>query len=133
MGSTPALLAAGLAIAAALALALTLVASVRRRRRDLALLKKLGFARRQLSAVVLWQASIAAVVGVVIGIPLGILLGRTLWDVFAREIYAVPQTTVPVLQVVFVAIGAIVLATVVAYLPSRSAARTSIAPLLRTE
>src|ERR1019366_1778941 len=38
-GVTPVLLAAGLAVGAVMALALTLIASVRRRRRDLALLK----------------------------------------------------------------------------------------------
>jgi hypothetical protein len=43
MGATPSLLAASLALGAVVALALTLVTSVRRRRRDLALLKTLGF------------------------------------------------------------------------------------------
>ena len=60
MGTTPALLGIGLAAGAASALGLTLIASVRRRRRDLALLKTLGFTRRQLAAVVIWQASVAA-------------------------------------------------------------------------
>ena len=43
------------------ALALTLIASVRRRRRDLALLKTLGFTTRQLAATIAWQASVIAV------------------------------------------------------------------------
>ena len=67
MGTTPALLGIGLAAGAATALGLTLIASVRRRRRDLALLKTLGFTRRQLAAVVIWQASVAAVIGTVVG------------------------------------------------------------------
>ena len=46
IGSTPLLLAGGLAVGAVVALGLTLVASVRRRRRDLALLKSLGFTQR---------------------------------------------------------------------------------------
>ena len=53
--------------------ALTLFASVRRRRRDLALLKTLGFTRRQLAATVAWQASIAVALGVIVGVPLGIV------------------------------------------------------------
>ncbi|MGA8297718.1 MAG: ABC transporter permease, partial [Acidimicrobiales bacterium] len=133
IGSTPAALAAGLSIAAALALGLTLVASVRKRSRDLALLKSLGFVKRQLWAVVSWQASIAAFFGVAVGVPLGILAGRTLWRVFAREIYAVPRATVPVVPIVLVAVGAIVLANIVAFVPGRVAARTPIARLLRTE
>ena len=55
-GSIPRLLALGLAVGALTALGLTLAASVRRRRRDLALLKTLGFIRRQLLATVAWQS-----------------------------------------------------------------------------
>ena len=49
MGVMPAVLAGGLAIGAVAGLGLTLVASVRRRQRDFALLKTLGFTRIQLS------------------------------------------------------------------------------------
>jgi len=132
-GATPVILASGLAAGAGVALGLTLVASVRRRRRDLALLKTLGFTRRQLAATVAWQASVAAVIGAVIGVPLGIALGRWLWDLFARAIFAVPDATVPVLQVVLVAVGAVVLANIVAAVPGRMAARTRTALLLRAE
>jgi hypothetical protein len=132
-GATPVILASGLAAGAGVALGLTLVASVRRRRRDLALLKTLGFTRKQLAATVAWQASVAAVVGVVIGVPVGIALGRWLWDLFARAIFAVPDPTVPVLEVVLVAVGAVVLANIVAAVPGRMAARTRTALLLRTE
>ncbi|MGD0809187.1 MAG: FtsX-like permease family protein [Acidimicrobiales bacterium] len=132
-GATPVILASGLAGGAGVALGLTLVASVRRRRRDLALLKTLGFTRRQLAATVAWQASVAAVVGVVIGVPVGVALGRWLWDLFARAIFAVPDSTVPVLQIVLVAVGAVVLANIVAAVPGRMAARTRTALLLRAE
>ena len=78
MGSTPAVLASGLALGAVLALTLTLVASVRRHRRELALLKTLGFVPRQLAAVVSWQASVVALLGVAIGVPVGLVVGRSL-------------------------------------------------------
>jgi hypothetical protein len=132
-GATPTLLASALAAGAVIALGLTLAASVRRRRHDLALLKTLGFTQRQLAAALAWQASVAAVVGVVVGVPVGIALGRWLWDLFARQIYAVPDATVPTLSVVVVALGALVLANVVAALPGRSAARTPTALLLHSE
>ena len=77
------LLGAALAAGAVSALGITLVTSVRRRRRDLAILKTLGFTRRQLAIAVAVQAGVAAVIGCAIGIPLGIALGRTLWDLFA--------------------------------------------------
>ena len=132
-GSTPAILAVGLAAGAVVALGLTLAASVRRRRRDLALLKTFGFTRRQLAATVAWQASVAAVVGIIVGVPIGIAVGRWLWDLFARDIYAVPLPTVPVLDVAFVALGAVVLANLVAAVPGQMAARTPTALVLRAE
>ena len=133
MGTIPAILGLGLAFGAALALGLTLLASVRRRRRDLALFKTLGFTGRQLASVVAWQSSVAVGLGTVIGVPLGIIFGRVLWNLFARAINAVPQPSVPAWTVVLIAVGALVLANVVAAFPARVAARTPTALLLRAE
>jgi hypothetical protein len=133
MGSTPALLGAALAAGAAAGLALTLLTSVRRRRHDLALLKTLGFTRRQLAATVAWQSTVAVVIGTVIGIPIGLLVGRSLWDQFARELHVVAQPTIPAFTVVSVAVGAVVLANLVAAIPGRQAANTETAVLLRAE
>jgi hypothetical protein len=133
IGDTPTLLVSGLALGAVSALALTLAASVRRRRRDLALLKSIGFTQRQLGAAVAWQASVNAIVGTAIGVPVGIIVGRWLWVLFARQIYAVPEPTVPVVSVILIGIGALVLANVVAALPARLAARTPTALMLRAE
>lgn len=131
LGSTPAILGAALAGGATAALGLTLLASVRRRRRDLALLKSLGFTRAQLAATVAWQSTVAVVLGTIAGAPLGIALGRYLWDLFAREINAVPAPTVPVVPVVLIALGALVLANLVAAVPARVASRAPTALLLR--
>jgi hypothetical protein len=133
VGSTPVLLASALALGAIAALALTLVASVRRRRRDLALLKALGFTPRQLARVVAWQASVTALAGVIVGVPLGILIGRQLWSLFARSINAVPDPTVPNLSVILVVLGSLIFANLVATIPGRIAARTSTALALRGE
>jgi FtsX-like permease family len=130
---TPRYLGAGLAIGAVIALALTLIASVRRRRRDLALLKTLGFTRRQLGAVVAWQSTVAVGIGALVGVPLGIVVGRELWNLFADAIHAVPQPTVPTLTIALIVIGALVLANLVAAIPARQAARTRTAVLLRAE
>jgi hypothetical protein len=133
MGTTPTIFAASLTIGAITALGFTLGASVRRRRRDLALLKALGFSQRQLASVIAWQASVAAVIGTVLGIPLGIVIGRELWIVFARSIDAVPDPAVPVLSMVLIGVGALVFANLVAAIPGRIAARTSTALVLRAE
>jgi len=133
MGITPVLLGASLALGAVAALGLTLVASVRRRRRDLAVFKTLGFTRRQLAATVAWQSSVSVAIGVVVGVPLGIISGRLLWDLFATEINAVPSPTVPVGWVVAIGLGSLVLANLVAALPGRMAARTPTALVLRAD
>lgn len=133
IGSTPIVLSLGLALGAILALGLTLAASVRRRRRDLALLKTLGFTQRQLAAAVAWQATVAAVIGVVVGIPVGIVVGRELWTLFARNIDAVPYATVPVWSVVLIGVGTLLFANLVAVYPGRIAARIPAALALRAE
>ena len=131
--ATPQYLASALAVSAVVALGLTLIASVRRRRRDLALLKALGFTQRQLAAAVAWQATVAAVIGLALGVPIGTVVGRELWTLFARSINVVPEPTVPVLSIALLGVGALAFANVIALLPGRSAARTSAALVLRAE
>ena len=133
IGSTPAVLAGALALGAVFALGLTLGASVRRRRHDLALLKTLGFTRRQLASAVAWQASVSVGIGTVIGVPLGIALGRSLWMLFAEELYAVPQPRTSVPSIVIVVLAAMVLANLVSAIPGWRAARTPTALVLRAE
>ena len=133
MGAMPAVLAGGLAAGAVAALGLTLVASVRRRRRDFALLKTLGFTRGQLAGAVAWQSSAIALTGLVIGVPVGIVAGRWLWLAFANQLSAVPDPVVPAASIGLAALAALVLANLVAALPGRAAARTRAGPLLRAE
>ena len=131
-GATPVVLAAGLAGGAIAALALMLVASVRRRRRDLALLKTLGFTARQLAATIAWQATVVAAIAAIVGLPVGIAAGRQLWTFFAQSINAVPEPTVPA-SLFLVAAGVLILANLVALVPARIAARTPAALALRAE
>jgi hypothetical protein len=133
MGTTPLVLAGMLAAGTVVALALTLAASARRRSRDLALLKTLGFVRRQVVAVVIWQASVPVAIGTVVGVPLGIATGRFLWARFASELYVVPQPAISIVTVTVVAISALALAILTAIVPGWRAARTSVATVLRAE
>jgi ABC-type antimicrobial peptide transport system permease subunit len=71
--------------------------------------------------------------GALIGIPLGVALGRYLWTLFADELFAVPHPTVPVASVIGVAVGALVLANLVAAFPAWRAARAPTALVLRSE
>ncbi len=131
--STPLVLAAVLALLAVATLAITLATSVRRRRRDFAVLESLGFVRRQVAATTAWQATTVALVALVLGLPLGVAGGRALWTLFSDDIgVSVPAVT-PTLFLVLVAPVTIVLANVIAFIPGRLAARTNAARVLRSE
>ena len=133
IGDIPLLLAMGFAVGVSGAFAFTVVATVRRRRRDLALLKTLGFTRRQLSACIAWQSSVSVLTGLIIGIPLGVVFGRWLWLTFAHQISTVPFASVPIASLFVLGVGALILANVVAFFPGRAAARTAAAIALRAE
>ncbi|HEY6150195.1 MAG TPA: FtsX-like permease family protein [Gaiellaceae bacterium] len=131
--SLPVVVSALLAAIAAATLAHTLVTAIRRRRRQLAVLKTLGFDRRQLLLTVAWQATTFAAIGVVVGLPLGIAAGRWTWYLFAQQIEVVPEPVTPVPLVLLVVPAALLLANLVAALPAWSAARTRAAAVLRAE
>jgi hypothetical protein len=73
---TPLALGAVLALLAVGTLVHVLLTGVRRRRRDLALLKTLGLLRSQLLRVVSWQPIALAAAALLAGLPLGLLAGR---------------------------------------------------------
>jgi predicted lysophospholipase L1 biosynthesis ABC-type transport system permease subunit len=95
MGREPLAMAIGVAAAAVLALGLAILASVRQRRRELALLKSLGLRSRQIRAIVAWQSSTILVIAVAAGVPLGIAAGQWAWTSFANSIGVVPTPVVP--------------------------------------
>jgi ABC-type lipoprotein release transport system permease subunit len=129
----PLVLSALVAVIAAGALAHTLVMAIRRRRRDLAILKTLGFDRRQVLATVAWQSTTFAAVGLLVGLPLGVAAGRWAWNLFADELGVVPEPVTPGLLILLVVPGAVLLANLVAAIPAGIAARTRPAVVLRAE
>jgi hypothetical protein len=133
VGGLPGVLAGLLALLAASTLAHLLVTSVRRRRRDLAVLKTLGFVRHQVSAAVAWQATTVALVALAAGLPLGVALGRWSWSLLIDRIGlgAEPVTPWPVLLAA--ALVTVLVANLVAAWPGRMAARTRPAVALRSE
>ncbi len=125
VGTAPALLAATLVLGAVVSLGLALGASVRRRRRDLTLLKALGFTRRQLAATISWQATATVAIGLLAGLPIGAVVGRASWNLFAHKLEVVPEPTVPLLALLGVVIGAVAIANAAAAIPARTARRVS--------
>ena len=133
VSNIPVVLSGLLAAMAAATLAHSIVTSVRLRRSDLAILKTLGFVRRQARAAVAWQTSIMLVVALIVGIPTGLVAGRWLWRVFVDGLALLPEPRVSALAVALTAPGALVLANVIAAGPARTAARTRPALVLRAE
>jgi ABC-type antimicrobial peptide transport system permease subunit len=101
-----------------------LVTSVRARRRDLAILKSIGFARRQVWATIGWQTAVLVGTALAVGIPLGVIGGRAAWRSFATHFGTTAATQVPALPFLAIAVGARVVTASVPAFPARAAART---------
>jgi ABC-type antimicrobial peptide transport system permease subunit len=110
-----------------------LLASVRQRRRQLALLKALGLTRRQVRGVIAWQASTILVVAAAVGVPLGVAAGHWAWASFAASLGVVPVTVVPVLSLLAGFIGLLAAGNLVTAVAASVAARTRPASALRAE
>ena len=129
----PVFLAWFLAVLAVGAIGHALATAIRRRRRDLAVLRAVGMTRWQCRGVVMTQASVLALVGVVVGVPLGVALGRTLWRYYADTTmvhYLPPVAWRALLLVVPIALLA---ANLLAVWPARRASSARIAAILRAE
>ena len=133
MRDTPAYLAAALGVGAIGALGMALLASVRRCRCELAVLKTLGFSQIQLAGVIAWQSTVAVTVGVLVGTPLGIAAGRQSWDLFAKAVGVVPAPSVPIAAMALIAGLGVALSNLAAALPARLASRVPAAMLLQSE
>jgi ABC-type lipoprotein release transport system permease subunit len=133
VGETPLVISALMAALALATLGHVLVSTVRRRGRELAVLKALGMERAQVSLTVACQASTYALTALLVGVPLGLAAGRWGWRLFAEELGVVPESVVPVLAVLLVIPAAIVAANAIAALPGWIAARTRPALVLRAE
>lgn len=131
MRNAPLVLGAVLGLALLLGSTLAVSVSVRERRREFAVLRSLGFVRRELIATVRWQAITTAFLGVLIGLPLGIVAGRVAWRGFASGIGVVPAAEIPVVWVTALAAAVVALTLLAAVVPGRLAARTSPAVALR--
>ena len=106
---------------------------VRRRRRDLAILKTLGFRRRQIAATVAWQAASFMLVALAVGLPLGVAAGRWAWDLTATQLQSAAPPAVPVLAIALIVPAALLAGNALAAGPARTAARTAPAISLRQE
>jgi ABC-type lipoprotein release transport system permease subunit len=131
--ATPLALGGLLALLAAALIAQALLSTIRRRRRDFAIVKTLGFLRWQLSAAVAWEATALTAVALLVGLPLGVAGGRWAWALFAGSVGVGSSATVPLGAVLLTIPAALLLANTLAAFPGWAAARIKPAITLRDQ
>ena len=132
-GGLPAGVAAIVGSIAVLALANALIVAVRRRRRDLAVLRSMGFTRRQTAISVVVMSFAIVSIGVLVGLPVGLALGATLWRVTAEGAFVLSDAHYRWALLLVPVVGAMLIALVAATIPARRAAAQSAAEGLRVE
>jgi predicted lysophospholipase L1 biosynthesis ABC-type transport system permease subunit len=131
--SMPLVLGGILALLGAATLTHTLVTAIGRRRRDLAVLKTMGFVRRQVTGTVAWQATTMVAIALLVGMPVGVALGRWAWTLLAGQLGVVNEPVTPLPAVLLVIPATLVIANLAAAVPGWVASRIHPAVALRAE
>jgi hypothetical protein len=129
----PQVLGIGLAVVALLTITHLLMTSVRRRQRDFAILRALGFTSWQVRGTLCWQALTLAGIALLIGVPAGIACGRLCWQVFAYQLGITPVVAVPAALLSIMAASWLAAAAMIAALPGETATRNPPARVLHSE
>ncbi len=135
-GSTrtvPVVVAAVLAAMAAVGLIFASWASARARRKELAVLRSLGFVDAQVRGSVFVHSLATTIAALVVGIPLGVVAGRLSWRAFAGQLGVLSDSASTWLPVLIAVAGGILIALVAALPPAQLAPRTMPADALRAE
>ena len=130
---TPLLLAGLLGVLGIGVLAHSVASSPRRRRRELAVLRCIGFVSRDLRSTVRWSALTVVRSACVIAVPIGLALGRCLWTSFASSIGLEEGGVTPVGAIAVVVAATVLCALVFAAIPGRQAARVRPGEVLHSE
>ena len=80
-----------------------------------------------------WQTSILTVMPLVVGVPLGFAAGAAVFRAFTNHIGAFPEPAIPFALVTVMVVALVVVANVVAVIPTRRARRLSTAQLLQAD
>ena len=123
-------------VTAALALATVvhaLLTGSRRQRRELAVLKALGFGRREIRASGAIQASTFSLVAGLLGLPLGVAVGTQAWRGVMDGLGLEVPVDLPVIALLLVVPATVVAGLLLAALPTRYAGRTHPAEALRAD
>jgi hypothetical protein len=130
---TPLALVGLLVLLGVATLAHLLATAVRRRRKDLGMLRALGCTAGQMRRVVLVQATTLIGLALAVAVPLGVIAGRLLWSATAHWLGVPVLQVVPSGQIGLVVLGAFVVGLAAALVPAIRAGRVDPAEILRSE
>jgi putative ABC transport system permease protein len=133
VATTPRIAAGLFAVTAAAVLARSVVSAGRRRRREIAIFRALGFSSRQATLAAISQGVTAAFVAVALSVPIGLAMGARLWALYAQSIGVKVESSRPGRSIGIVVASGLLGAAVVAFLPGWYAARRATATTLRAE
>jgi ABC-type lipoprotein release transport system permease subunit len=129
----PTVLAVFLTVLAVLAVGHSLLTSVRRRRKEFAVLHALGITRGGARVILAAHGSAVALAGLAVGIPGGLVAGRFGWRAITDRVPLVFRSPLTAGALVLVVPAAIIAANALAIMPGRRAARLQPAAILRSE
>jgi ABC-type antimicrobial peptide transport system permease subunit len=129
----PLILGGLLALLATVAVGHAVVLGIRRRRRELAVLRTIGFERRDVRASIAYQSTILTVLGMLVGIPLGVVTGRLIWRAVADGLGVAARFDLSLPDVAVVAVGAVVVANAIGALAASASLRDRPAVTLAAE
>ena len=133
MRSAPTVVAVLLVGSATVALSAAVVLSVRSRRRDLAVLRSLGFTAGQVRGSVRVQSLVTMGVALLVGLPLGVAAGRIAWRAFADQLGVLTSPSTPGWWLLVTVVGGVLIAVLAAAVPARMATAPAPSRVLRGE
>ena len=110
-----------------------LLTSVRRRLRDLMVLRVLGFTGGEVRAAVSWMSVTVTALGLAAGIPLGLICGRLAWRLLTAQLGVPPVVIAPAVPFALLVAAGLALAVAVTAVPALRASRSFPAAILRAE
>jgi ABC-type lipoprotein release transport system permease subunit len=129
----PAVLGLLLGLLASVAVAHAIALAIRRRRREFAVLRTIGFRRGEVRAAIAVQSTTLALLGVMLGVPAGIAVGRIVWRAVAEGVGVAPGADVPVVLLFIVVAGALLVTNLIGVVAATAAVHDRPAPVLATE
>jgi putative ABC transport system permease protein len=129
----PLVLALFFALLGAVSVAQAILMTASERRRDISVLRVIGYTRRQTGSVLRGVAGAIAAVGIVIGVPAGFVAAQIGWHAVARSLSVDGSAAVPGAVIAVVTIAVVGFAMIVAMVPAHLAARRPPAAELQSE